>query len=168
MGGVATTLGRRLIGNGPLRRVLIAFLLFSAAEYGTWVAILLYAYERTGPLSVGLVALIQLVPAALAAPAASTLGDRFPRERVLAVGYAIQALAMFATGLTMLADAPPIVTYAVAAAASGPISWPPPSKNPLAPLAMVQSAGAIASDGSRADCVGRVTTSDAAVAAATA
>ena len=116
MGGVATTLGRRLIGNGPLRRVLIAFLLFSAAEYGTWVAILLYAYERTGPLSVGLVALIQLVPAALAAPAASALGDRFPRERVLAVGYTIQALAMFATGLTMLADAPPLVTYAVAAA----------------------------------------------------
>ena len=133
MGGVATTLGRRLIGNGPLRRVLIAFLLFSAAEYGTWVAILLYAYERTGPLSVGLVALIQLVPAALAAPAAAALGDRFPRERVLAVGYAIQALAMFATGLTMLADAPPLVTYAVAAATAASLVVTRPTQTPLLP-----------------------------------
>ena len=137
MGGAATGVGRRLIGNGPLRRVLIAFLLFSAAEYGTWVAILLYAYERTGPLSVGLVALIQLVPAALAAPAASALGDRFPRERVLAVGYAIQALAMSATGLTMLADAPPLVTYAVAAATAASLVITRPTQSALLPsLAM--------------------------------
>ena len=149
MGGVATTLGRRLIGNGPLRRVLIAFLLFSAAEYGTWVAILLYAYERTGPLSVGLVALIQLVPAALAAPAASTLGDRFPRERVLAVGYAIQALAMFATGLTMLADAPPLVTYAVAAATAASLVVTRPTQSALLPsLAMAPADCTIANGAS--------------------
>jgi len=149
VGGVATTLGRRLIGNGPLRRVLIAFLLFSAAEYGTWVAILLYAYERTGPLSVGLVALIQLVPAALAAPAASTLGDRFPRERVLAVGYAIQALAMFATGLTMLADAPPIVTYAVAAATAASLVVTRPTQSALLPsLAMAPADCTIANGAS--------------------
>ena len=115
VGGFATVLGRRLMGNGPLRRVLLAYLLFSAAEYGTWVAMLLYAYERTGPLSVGLVALIQLVPAALLAPAASALGDRYRREVVLAGGYAVQAVAMFATGLSMLADAPPPLTYALAA-----------------------------------------------------
>ena len=149
MGGVATTLGRRLIGNGPLRRVLIAFLLFSAAEYGTWVAILLYAYERTGPLSVGLVALIQLVPAALAAPAASALGDRFPRERVLAVGYTIQALAMFATGLTMLADAPPLVTYAVAAATAASLVVTRPTQSALLPsLAMAPADCTIANGAS--------------------
>ena len=149
MGGVATTLGRRLIGNGPLRRVLIAFLLFSAAEYGTWVAILLYAYERTGPLSVGLVALIQLVPAALAAPAASALGDQFPRERVLAVGYAIQALAMFATGLTMLADAPPLVTYAVAAATAASLVVTRPTQSALLPsLAMAPADCTIANGAS--------------------
>jgi len=149
VGGVATTLGRRLIGNGPLRRVLIAFLLFSAAEYGTWVAILLYAYERTGPLSVGLVALIQLVPAALAAPTASALGDRFPRERVLAVGYAIQALAMFATGLTMLADAPPLVTYAVAAATAASLVVTRPTQSALLPsLAMAPADCTIANGAS--------------------
>jgi MFS family permease len=137
VGGLATALGRRLLGNGPLRRVLLAYLLFSAAEYGTWVAILLYAYERTGPLSVGVVALVQLIPAALAAPAASALGDRFPRERVLAAGYAVQALAMFLTGLTMLADASPLVTYALAAGAAASLVVTRPTQSALLPsLAM--------------------------------
>ena len=149
MGGVATSLGRRLIGNGPLRRVLLAFLLFSAAEYGTWVAILLYAYERTGPLSVGLVALIQLVPAALAAPAASALGDRFPRERVLAGGYAVQAAAMFLTGLTMLADAPPLITYAVAAVAAASLVVTRPTQSAFLPsLAMAPADCTIANGAS--------------------
>jgi MFS family permease len=137
VGGLATALGRRLLGNGPLRRVLLAYLLFSAAEYGTWVAILLYAYERTGPLSVGVVALVQLIPAALAAPAASALGDRFPRERVLAAGYAVQALAMFLTGLTMLADASPLVTYALATGAAASLVVTRPTQSALLPsLAM--------------------------------
>ena len=65
--GPAGVIGR--IARSPdLRRVFGAFLLFNTAEFGTWVAILLYAYERTGPESVGIVALLQLVPAALAGP----------------------------------------------------------------------------------------------------
>ena len=48
---------RRVLASRSLRRVLPAYLLFNAAEYGTWVAMLLYAHERTGPASVGLVAL---------------------------------------------------------------------------------------------------------------
>jgi MFS family permease len=133
VGGFATVLGRRLIGNGPLRRVLLAYLLFSAAEYGTWVAMLLYAYERTGPLSVGLVALIQLVPAALLAPAAAALGDRYRREIVLAGGYAVQAVAMFVTGLSMVADAPPVLTYALAAVAASSLVVTRPTQSALVP-----------------------------------
>ncbi len=133
VGGFATVLGRRLIGNGPLRRVLLAYLLFSAAEYGTWVAMLLYAYERTGPLSVGLVALIQLVPAALLAPAAAALGDRYRREVVLAGGYGVQAGAMFVTGLSMVADAPPVLTYALAAVAASSLVVTRPTQSALVP-----------------------------------
>ncbi|HEX7347509.1 MAG TPA: MFS transporter, partial [Candidatus Limnocylindrales bacterium] len=131
-GGVATLLGR-LVRNARLRRVLLAFLLFSAAEFGTWVAILLYAYERTGPLSVGLVALVQLVPAALLAPAAAALGDRFPRERVLAAGYAFQAAGMLATGLAMAADTPPLVTYALAAVTASSLVVTRPTQSALLP-----------------------------------
>jgi hypothetical protein len=48
-----------LAGNRDLRNVELAFLGFNAVEYGTWIAILLYAYETSGPTSVGVVALVQ-------------------------------------------------------------------------------------------------------------
>ena len=70
-----------------MRRVQLAFLLFSAAEYGTWVAILLYAYDATGRGSVGLAAVVQLLPAAILAPFAAAFADRFRRDRVLLGGY---------------------------------------------------------------------------------
>src|ERR671912_594760 len=57
----------RVIANRDLRRVLFSYFAFHIAEFGTWVAILLYAYEATGPASIGMVALLQLVPAASAA-----------------------------------------------------------------------------------------------------
>ena len=34
--------------NGSLRRVLAAYLLYIAAEYGAWIAVTLYAYARGG------------------------------------------------------------------------------------------------------------------------
>ena len=40
---------RAVLRSPALRRVEIAFLLFNAAEFGTWVAILLFAYAATGP-----------------------------------------------------------------------------------------------------------------------
>ena len=111
---------RRILASPDLRRVFLAALAFAAAEYGTWVAILLYAFERTGAASVGFVAVLQLVPAALVAPPAAGLGDRFPRQRVLTGGYLIQAVAMLVTATAMLTDAPIAVIYAAATvAASG-------------------------------------------------
>jgi MFS family permease len=124
---------RRLWRNAAFRRVLPAFFLFTAAEYGTWVAILLFAYERTGPLSVGIVALVQLVPSALVAPAASSLGDRYPRERVLALGYAGMAVALALIGLSMAADVPAPVVYAIAAITGCTIIIPRPAQSSLLP-----------------------------------
>src|SRR6266566_1740880 len=97
---------RQLLGNRDLRRVLGAYFGFNAAEVATWVSILLYAYAATGPASVGIVALVQFVPAALFAPPAAALGDRYPRQRVLTAGYLLQAAAMGATAVAMLVGAP--------------------------------------------------------------
>jgi MFS family permease len=124
---------RRLWRNAAFRRVLPAFFLFTAAEYGTWVAILLFAYERTGPVSVGIVALIQLLPSALVAPAASSLGDRYPRERVLALGYAGMTVALALIGLSMAAGVPAPVVYAIAAITGCTMIIPRPAQSSLLP-----------------------------------
>jgi MFS family permease len=85
---------RPVFANRDLRRVLLAFLLFELAKWGFRISILVFAYERGGPTETGLVAAIQLFPAALAAPLASVLGDRLRRDRALALGYAIQTVAV--------------------------------------------------------------------------
>ena len=94
-----------ILANRSLRRIEGAFLGFNLTEYGTWVAILVYASSATGPASVGLVALVQLIPAALYAPIAARLGDRYPRTRVLLGGYALIAASSLAVAAAMTAGA---------------------------------------------------------------
>jgi len=48
-----------------------------------FVALGVFAYEAGGTLAVGVAGLVRLLPAALLAPFAAALGDRFRRERFL-------------------------------------------------------------------------------------
>ena len=123
----------RILRNRDLRRMLGAFLAFSAAEFATWVAILLYAYEATGPASVGFVALMQLVPAALIAPTAAALGDRLPRYRVLFGGYLVYGLGLAVTALAMIGGAPVILVYLVAAVGGAALVVVRPTQSALMP-----------------------------------
>ena len=122
---------RAVLRNPALRRVEVAFLLFNAAEFGTWVAILLYAYTATGAASVGLVALVQLLPAAVAAPIAASLTDRFARDRVLVAGYALQAAAYAVTAVGIIAGAPPIIVYVAAASVAAALTITRPAQGSL-------------------------------------
>ena len=130
---MSTRVVRAVLRNRALRRVEAAYLLFTAVEYGTWVTILLYAYRATGPGTVGVVALVQLVPAAFLAPFAASLADRFDRGTVLMGGYLLQAVAYGATAVGMLGGAPPILVYACAAAAATALGVTRPTQGSLVP-----------------------------------
>jgi MFS family permease len=107
-----------VLANRDLRRVLLAFVCFTSAELASWIAVLVYAYSATGPGSVGFVAVGLLAPAALAAPLASSAGDRFSRERVLLVGYVVIAGTKIAMAIALATGAPAATVYAAAAAAN--------------------------------------------------
>jgi MFS family permease len=116
-----------------LRVLLTAFLGFNIAEYGVWVALLVYAYAWAGAVGAGVVALAQLVPAALVAPLGAYAGDRFPRGRVLLLGYLAQAVTLLATAAAIAAGAPALVVVVTAATTSVALTFTRPTHYALLP-----------------------------------
>jgi MFS family permease len=104
-----------LAADGRLRREALALALFRLAEFGPWVAMLVYAYAQGGATATGLVSLGLLVPTALSAPFGGPLIDRFGASRVLLAAYVTQALVMGATAAALLAGAPSLLVYALGA-----------------------------------------------------
>ena len=119
--------------NPDLRREEIAFFLFNGAEWAVWISMLVYAYGRGGATMAGLVALIQLVPAALFAPFASMLADRYRPALVLSLGYFAQALGMGATAAVLLLAGPAWLAYLAAAAAATAVTVTRPTLAALTP-----------------------------------
>src|SRR4029450_9543069 len=105
---------RGVLGNGPLTRMQLAFLLFNIAEPATWVAMLVYAFDTGGTAAVGFVSILLLIPAGVLAPVAASLGERFPRQRVVRLGYVAQAVPTAAVGAAMAAGLRPGLVYAIA------------------------------------------------------
>ena len=122
-----------MFANEDLRRVELAYLLFAMAKWGTRVAILVVAYEQGGAAETGLVAAIQLVPAAIVAPLASVIGDRMRRDRALVLGYAVQTVAVGAVAAALYWEAPIALIYTLAAVVAASVTLTRPVQSALFP-----------------------------------
>jgi MFS family permease len=80
--------------NGDIRRVELAWGAAISAEWAHFVALGVFAYGQGGTSAVGIAGLVRLLPGAVVAPFAASLGDRFRRERFLLVMTLVGAIAL--------------------------------------------------------------------------
>jgi MFS family permease len=104
--------------NASLRWLELAWAASIVGHYAFLIAVSVYAYEVGGEGAVGLVFLARLIPAALIAPFAGMLGDRYPRERVLLVTNVTRIVLVAAAALAVFADSSEWVVYALSIAAT--------------------------------------------------
>ena len=102
--------------NTNLRWLELAWALSSVAYFAHLIAVSVYAYNIGGEKAVGLIFLARLIPAALIAPFAGMLGDRYPRERVLLLTNVSRVVLIAASAAAVFADADPWVVYGLSIA----------------------------------------------------
>jgi MFS family permease len=95
--------------NENIRRAEVAWGAVIAAEWAHFVALGVFAYEHGGTAAVGIAGLVRLLPAALLAPFAASLGDRFRRERFLLAMTVIGSGALAASAVASFTGQRPLV-----------------------------------------------------------
>jgi MFS family permease len=101
--------------NGDIRRAQLAWGASVSAEWAHFVALGVFAYTHGGSTAVGVAGLMRLLPAALLAPFASSLGDRFRRERFLLAVVLLGAAALVVSAVGVVMDDRIIVFSAASA-----------------------------------------------------
>jgi Cyclic nucleotide-binding domain/Major Facilitator Superfamily len=127
---------RALSGNRQLVRLQTAYALFVVTELAAWIAMLVYAYSRGGATLAGLIAVAQLVPAAMLAPVAAAVSDRRSPLLLLTAGYLVQAAAMAATAAA-IAVKMPVAAYVAAVIASTAVATTRPAQAAVVPAVSV-------------------------------
>ena len=104
-----------VLASPPLRRLQLAWVGSILGGWAYLVALGVYAYDQGGAAAVGLVGLIRLIPAAVAAPFTAALVDRFQRVGVMVVSDLTRCALMLGAAATIAADGPPYLVYALVA-----------------------------------------------------
>ena len=104
-----------LARNENLRRVELAWGASIAAEWTHFVALGVFAYNTGGASAVGIAGLVRMLPAALVAPFAATLGDRFRRERFLVVVSLAGSAALGGSAAAFFVSRSEVIVFALAA-----------------------------------------------------
>lgn len=131
---------RDVLSNPALRRLQLAWV---GSILGAWayiVALGVYAYGEGGAPAVGLVGLLRMIPAAIAAPFTASLVDRFPRVAVMVTSDLVRCALMVAAGATIASDGPAPLVYGLVSVSQVSGTVFRPSQSALLPT-LVRSPG---------------------------
>jgi MFS family permease len=100
--------------NENLRHLELAWGAAITAEWAHFVALGVFAYDAGGTVAVGIAGLVRMLPAALVAPFAASLGDRFRRERFLVAIALVGGAALAASAVVFFANENAPLIFALA------------------------------------------------------
>ena len=124
---------RAVVTNPALRRVELSWAASITAYWAFIIALAVYAYDQGGAAGVGLVGVIRVLPAFIAAPFAGVLGDRYRRELLLVVLSFVRAGFMAATALVLFAGGSNWLVYALSGGVALMASTVRPMQSALLP-----------------------------------
>jgi MFS family permease len=116
-----------------LRRLNLAYLGSELAGWAYVVAISVYAFDHGGADQVGLMTVLRLAPAMLAAPFAGAVADRFPRRHVLIAVDLGRAGAQGVAAVLVMSGAPALSVYLAISASALASTGFEPAKAALLP-----------------------------------
>jgi MFS family permease len=124
---------RAVITSPALRRVELSWAASITAYWAFIIALAVYAYNQGGAAGVGLVGVIRVLPAFIAAPFAGVLGDRYRRELLLVILSFVRAGFMAATALVLFAGGSTWLVYALSGGVALMASTVRPMQSALLP-----------------------------------
>jgi MFS family permease len=124
---------RAVITNPALRRIELSWAASITAYWAFIIALAVYAYDQGGAKAVGLVGVIRVLPAFIAAPFAGLLGDRYRRDLLLVILSFIRAGFMAATAAVLFAGGSTWLVYALSAGVALMASTVRPMQSALLP-----------------------------------
>jgi MFS family permease len=125
---------RAALEDRRLRHVQLGWACSTAGEFVSIIALGLFAYQAGGATAVGVVAVVQMVPAMVLSPVAGVLGDRFRRELVVVGADALRGTVMGLAAVAAASDAPVATVYVLAAVLALGTHAYYPSQAALVPL----------------------------------
>jgi hypothetical protein len=124
---------RAVVGNRDLLRVELAYTTFNVAEWSSWLAMLVFAYDRGGATAAGVLATAVLIPAAVLAAPLAAWCERRPPAVGLAAGYAAQAMTSAVVAVAMVSHGPSVLVYVLLAGPSVAFTMTRPVQAAVAP-----------------------------------
>ena len=116
-----------------IRRIELSWTTGTAADWAFLVVLLVFVYDASGTLAVGILGAVRIVPAILTAPFASTLVERYRGDRVLTAINVVRCAGAVLTAVVIGADVPIEFVYVLAAVVAGAGALVRPIQNALLP-----------------------------------
>ena len=102
---------RRVLANGNLRRIQLAFFASTIGDWAQATALTVWAFTDGGATAVGAFTAARFIAVAIAGPLGSVIADKVPRRTFMVATDVVRAILVSIGALLIATDGPPLLVY---------------------------------------------------------